>query len=277
MTTQVLRQRAGRASKTYAATAAGVDPLVFVGAGPGDPELVTRKGWRALEQADVVLHDALLDAAGFREAAPQARWIDVGKRAGRLSTAQGFITRSLVSLALRGFRVVRLKGGDTSIFGRLTEEIQACRQARIPVQIIPGVTAASSCAAELGISLTQRQIARSVTFLTPRTAHRSQGPTDHWVNSALCSDTVVLYMAGQELPGLARDLIKRGKSPMTRVALVESASLQTRKLISTLEQCAIGAPVIGSGPVTVVIGEVVAAAASESDGAEFAQARREWS
>ncbi len=254
-----------------------VHPLVFVGAGPGDPELVTRKGWRTLAQADVVLHDALLDAEGFRQAAPLARWIDVGKRAGRLSTAQGFITRLLVSLALRGHRVVRLKGGDVSIFGRLTEEVQACREAGLAVDIVPGVTAASSCAAELGISLTQRELARSVTFLTPQRRQGSEDPADHWVPRALDSDTAVLYMAGRDWPALARQLLQRGKHPDTPVALVESASLQARKWVGTLGQYALGSPATGAGPVTVVIGEVVANAVADRLEAVAVPLRREQS
>lgn len=262
-------QDSGAAPRAY--------PLVFVGAGPGDPELVTRKGWHTLAQADVVLHDALLDAEGFRQAAPLARWIDVGKRAGRLSTAQGFITRLLVSLALRGHRVVRLKGGDVSIFGRLSEEVQACRQAGLAVEIVPGVTAASGCAAELGISLTQREVARSVTFLTPRTRQGSEDPADHWVTSALGSDTAVLYMAGRDWPAMARQLLQRGKHPDTPVAWVESASLQARRWIGTLGQSALNAPATGAGPVTVVIGQVVANAVADRLEAATAPQRREQS
>lgn len=237
-----------------------VPPVVFVGAGPGDPDLVTRKGWRALEQADVVLYDALLDVDGFRKAAPLARWINVGKRVGRLSITQPFISKSLVNFALSGQRVVRLKGGDPAIFGRLAEELGACRLANIDVEIIPGVTAASSCAAELGISLTQRELARSVTFLTPRTSKSRQQRSEHWIASALHSDTVVFYMAGAELPHIAATLIAKGKHPHTPVAVIESASIGAQTLTTTLKQCAQQPPSGHSGPVTVIMGEVARSA-----------------
>lgn len=229
--------------------------VAFVGAGPGDPELVTRKGWRLIGQADIVLYDALLDVQGFREAAPLARWINVGKRLGRVSTTQSFITKSIVNFSRRGYRVIRLKGGDPAIFGRLTEEIEACRAADIEVEIVPGVTAASACAAELGISLTQREVSRSVTFLTPRTSNGGVLSED-WIASALSSDTTVLYMASAELPSIAKTLISQGKHPQTPVALVESASRDTRKVVMTLEQFLHGAWITNGGPVTVIMGDV---------------------
>lgn len=241
--------------------------VAFVGAGPGDPELVTRKGWRLIGQADVVLYDALLDVEGFRQAAPSARWINVGKRHGQVSTTQSFITKSIVNLACRGYRVIRLKGGDPTVFGRLTEEIEACRAADIDVEIVPGVTAASASAAELGISLTQREVSRSVTFLTPRMSGGGDLSRD-WASSALSSDTVVLYMASAELPRIAQTLLSRGKHPQTPVALVESASRDARKVVTTLGQCLHGEWICGGGPVTVVIGDVVSGAAevhSQSD------------
>lgn len=234
--------------------------VAFVGAGPGDPELVTRKGWRLIGQADVVLYDALLDIEGFRQAAPAARWINVGKRHGQVSTTQSFITRTIVNLARRGYRVIRLKGGDPTIFGRLTEEIEACRTADIDVEIVPGVTAASASAAELGISLTQREVSRSVTFLTPRMS-RGGELSDDWVSSALSSDTAVLYMASAELPRIAQTLLSQGKPARTPVGLVESASLDARKIATTLGQCLHGGWITGGGPVTVVIGEVVSGVA----------------
>lgn len=231
-------------------------PVAFVGAGPGDPELVTRKGWRLIGQADVVLYDALLDIEGFRQAAPAARWINVGKRLGRVSTAQSFISKTLVNLSFQGNRVVRLKGGDPAIFGRLTEEIEACRSAGIGVEIIPGVTAASASAAELQISLTQRSVSRSVTFLTPRMS-KSGSLSSQWVPAAMASDTVVLYMAGAELPRIARALLDNGRHPQTRVAIVESASQSVRKMVATLQYFSDSRPITVDGPVTVVIGEVV--------------------
>lgn len=234
----------------------GHQTIAFIGAGPGDPDLLTRKGWRLLEQADVVLHDALIDVDGFRQAAPLARWINVGKRLGRVSTAQSFISKSLVNLSMRGYKVVRLKGGDPTIFGRLTEEIEACRAAHIEIEIVPGITAACASAAELEISLTQRDVSRSVTFMTPRMSN-SGGLSGNWIPVAVASDTVVLYMAGAELSAIARTLLANGRHPQTPVAVIESASRLARKTLLTLQCCLDTPPVISGGPVTVVIGEVV--------------------
>jgi len=235
-------------------------PVAFVGAGPSDPELITRKGWWILGQADFVLYDALIDVEGFREAAPRARWINVGKRLGRISTAQPFISKSLVNLALRGYRVVRLKGGDPTIFGRLTEEVEACRSAGLDITIVPGVTAASACATELGISLTQRGVSRSVTLLTPRVS-QSGALSEDWVSTALLSDTIVLYMAGAELSAVAQALLIRGKNPKTPVAIIESAGRAVKKTALTLRCCLDVAPETSGGPLTVLIGQVVASAA----------------
>lgn len=231
--------------------------VVIVGAGPGDPELITRKGWSAIGSADVVLHDALLDLDGFREAAPRARWIHVGKRAGSASTSQHFINRMLVNLARRGYRVVRLKGGDPSIFGRLTEELDACKDAGIEVSIIPGVTAASASAAELGLSLTQRGVSRSVVFLTPRIGRGER--TASWVRAALAADTVVLYMARDDIQRVATTLIQHGRSPQTPVALIANASRDSLTRFSDLAEAADCIPAMGDGPVTIVIGEIATA------------------
>jgi uroporphyrin-III C-methyltransferase len=232
--------------------------VYFIGAGPGDPELLTRKAWRILGQSDVIFYDALLDADGVREAAPNAQWIHVGKRVNQVSTAQGFISRSLVSYAQRGFRVARLKGGDPSIFGRLTEETDACRAAGLEIEIVPGVTAACAAAAELGIGLTERAVARSVVFLTPRTERSRDQTSDHWLESALHADTAVMYMAGQEITRMSGRLIAAGRSAHTPVALVESASRNARTHRTTLGMLANGeiATARFDGPVTIILGDV---------------------
>ena len=231
-------------------------PVYFVGAGPGNAELITRKGWDLLSKADIVLYDALLDIEAFKQAAPSSQWINVGKRIGQLSTSQPFISKSIVNLCLRGYRVVRLKGGDPSMFSRLSEEIDACRTANIDFEIIPGITAASCCAAELGIALTQRNVSRSVTFLTPKTSARRKGSA-YWLPSALAADTVVLYMASTELPVIAQLLVMHGKPADTPVAIVESASLRSQKYVTTLQDCVSLQRQGSGGPITVVIGDVV--------------------
>ena len=229
--------------------------VVIVGAGPGDPELVTRAGWRAIECADVVLYDALLDMAGFMLAAPQAQWIPVGKRAGRASTQQAFIGRLLVNFATQGKRVVRLKGGDPAIFGRLREELDALRAASIEVRIIPGVTAASSAAAALQISLTEREVARSVCFLTPAKAVQGQ-PNGHWIDAAFHADTAVIYMGSRQRQSICQALIERGMRPETPVALVENASGQGLRAVSCLSSVASLPAEPLEGPVCMVIGDV---------------------
>jgi uroporphyrin-III C-methyltransferase len=244
--------------------------VVIVGAGPGDPELITRKGWHAIGSADVVLHDALLDLDGFREAAPQARWIHVGKRAGSASTEQNFINRMLVNLARRGHRVVRLKGGDPAIFGRLTEELDACNEAGIDVSIIPGVTAASASAADLGLSLTQRGRSRSVVFLTPRIGRGEVAGQASWVRAALAADTVVLYMARDDIRHIAATLIQHGRSPQTPVALVANASRDSVARFTDLAGAADCIVALGNGPVTIVMGEIASAG-----GTSFLQSRFE--
>jgi len=229
--------------------------VMIVGAGPGDPELVTRAGWKALQQAEVILYDALLDVDGFHEANPGAQWIAVGKRAGVASTEQAFIGRLLVNLALQGKKVVRLKGGDPSIFGRLREELDALHSAGIGVRIIPGVTAASSTAASLQISLTERQLARSVSFLTP--AHAANGKAnDAWVDTVLNSDTSVLYMASRQRQQIAQTLISKGMSTNTPVALVENACGNGVRQVMDLGMMATIDPEQFDGPVCLIIGEV---------------------
>lgn len=235
--------------------------VYFIGAGPGDPELMTRKAWRLLGRSDVIFYDALLDIGGMREAAPSAEWIYVGKRASEISTTQQFISKSIVSFAQRGYRVARLKGGDPSIFGRLAEETTACIQAGLPFEIVPGVTAASAAAAELGIGLTQRAVARSVVYLTPRTEHSQHQTSDHWLGAALHADTVVMYMAGREIGRISQLLIANGRGSDTPVALVASASQNAYTLQTTLGRIANGQQSLEviSGPVTIIIGDVAAA------------------
>jgi len=138
----------------------------LVGAGPGDPELLTRKAERLIRSASVIFHDALVSHGVLELARPETRMVHVGKRAGRHSKDQATIDQLIVAAAKAGHRVVRLKGGDPAIFGRATEELEACRAAGIAVAICPGITAASAAAASLGKSLTLRGLARKLTFIT---------------------------------------------------------------------------------------------------------------
>jgi len=230
----------------------------LIGAGPGDPELMTRKAWRVLSQADVVLHDALMDTAGMQEAAPNAQWLEVGKRSGRPSVEQAFICRTLVTLAKRGLHVVRLKGGDPSIFGRLAEELEACRTENIEVEVIPGVTAACAAAADLQTSLTLRGESRSVVFVTPRLGKHEANTHSEWLTAAMAAQTAVLYMAGAQAKDICSSLIKAGKPKQTPICIVENASRVGVRFISTLFEVAQdGLPVL-EGPVTLLVGQALA-------------------
>ena len=165
----------------------------------------------------------------------------MGKRANKPSPVQNFINQTIVSYVRRGYSVVRLKGGDPSIFGRLTEELDALRNVGIKATVVPGVTAASAAASTLGISLTRRGVSRSVTFLTPAIGQGFE-QDHHWLEAALAGDTVVMHA---------------GKSPQTPVGLVESASLGGAVRLCTLEQLSLDQRELGLGPVCIIIGEVV--------------------
>lgn len=229
--------------------------VTLVGAGPGDPELLTRKAWRLLGQANVVLHDALMDTDAMKTAAPQAHWIDVGKRLGHVSVEQEFICRLLVSYAKKGLNIVRLKGGDPSIFGRMTEEIEACREAGIDIEVVPGVTSACAAAAQLQSSLTLRNISRSVAFVTPRTGKRPVSSDSEWLAVSLAAQTVVIYMAGAQSKQIAQQLIEGGKSALLPVCVVENVSLNGACIHTTLQALARTALPIFKGPVLLMVGE----------------------
>jgi uroporphyrin-III C-methyltransferase len=184
--------------------------------------------------------------------------VAVGKRYGKHSAAQLFINKRLVDAARKYKTVVRLKGGDPMLFGRAQEEIEALAEAGIACVVVPGVTAALAASADLGISLTRRGLSRSVAFATPRVGKEEQ-PSD-WAASLINADTGVLYMAAHEAQEIARQLIARGKSADTPVMVVESASLQSTRHVSTLGSIARdGLPAI-SGPAVLMMGEVYRAA-----------------
>lgn len=231
--------------------------VYLVGAGPGDPELMTRKAWRLLGEAQVVLHDALMDVDGMHAAAPNAMWVNVGKRCDGTSVDQAFICRSLVGYAKRGLRVVRLKGGDPTVFGRLSEELEACRTAGLTVEVVPGVTSACAAAADLQASLTLRGVSRSVAFVTPRVGRKEHAKDNEWLQVSLAAQTVVLYMAGKQAGRIAQELIAGGKSVTTPVCVVENASLIGARFQMSLSELARdGLPEI-VGPVSLLMGEAL--------------------
>ena len=230
----------------------------LVGAGPGDPELLTRKAERLIRQATVVFHDALVGAGVLELAAPSARLVHVGKRSGRHSKEQATIDRLIVDAALAGERVVRLKGGDPSIFGRATEELQAARAAGVPVRVCPGVTAASAAAATLGASLTLRGLARRLTFVTAHARAGEELVLD-WDKLADPHATLAVYMGKAAAGIVANRLIAAGLAGDTPVALVENASLPEERVFTTrLDLLGLTArTAIGDGPALLLIGEAL--------------------
>ena len=232
--------------------------VYLVGAGPGAPDLLTLRAARLLDEADVVLHDALVHP-GTLALAAHAEKIPVGKRCGRQSSAQRFINKRLVDAARRHRVVVRLKGGDPMLFGRAQEEIAALEAAGIEYEVVPGVTAALAAAADLGVSLTQRGSARSVAFVTPRVAEGEAA--SEWARTVAAADTAVIYMGAGDAARVRNALIEAGLKSGTPVALVESASLEnSRSIRGTLAELEALAATRGEGPVVIVIGRVVAAA-----------------
>ena len=230
----------------------------LVGAGPGDPELLTRKAERLLGEASVVFHDALVGPAILDMAAPGARLVYVGKRSGRHSKDQPTIDRLIVEAALAGERVVRLKGGDPAIFGRATEELEACRAAGITVRICPGVTAASAAAASVGTSLTLRGLARKLTFVTAH-ARAGEALSLDWTALADPEATLAIYMGKAAAGPLSTELVRAGLSPDTPVVMVENASLPDERIFRTrLDLLALAArTALGDGPALLLIGEAM--------------------
>ena len=229
--------------------------VYLVGAGPGAPDLLTLRAARLLESAEVVLHDALVPRA-ILALATRARFIDVGKRYGRISTEQRFINRALIEAARTHAIVVRLKGGDPMLFGRAQEEIDALAAAGIECEVVPGVTAALATAASLKVSLTRRGVARNVAFVTAR--HGKGEPETEWLAAACAADTVALYMAAGQAAEIAARLIAAGRAPSTPAALIENASLaEERRHFFTLAELAAGRGAeLRAGPVLMAVGEV---------------------
>lgn len=228
----------------------------LVGAGPGDPDLLTRKAEKLIKAASVIFYDALVGNGVLELAPPSARLVPVGKRAGRHSKDQPTINQMVVDAALAGERVVRLKGGDPSIFGRVTEEVEACRAHAIPYHICPGVTAASAVAASAGLSLTLRGLARKLTFITAHARAGEELDLD-WQSLVDPKATLAIYMGKAAGAIISRKLIAAGLLGDTPVLLVENASLpEERQFFTRLDLLALSArSALGSGPALLLIGE----------------------
>jgi uroporphyrin-III C-methyltransferase len=231
----------------------------LAGAGPGDPGLLTLDALAGLAQADVVVHDALVDKRVLALARREARREFADKRGGRPSAVQADISKRLVELARQGNRVLRLKGGDPCVFGRGAEEAMALAQAGVPFRFIPGVTAALGALASADIPATQRGVNRAIILAS---GHGAEGGADDldWAALARTGQPIVVYMAMHTLTRIATELANGGLSPQTPVAVVSSATTAQQRILETTLAHVV-ADVDAQGietPALVVIGEIVA-------------------
>ena len=228
--------------------------VFLVGAGPGDPELLTLKAAKVLRSADVVLHDELVSAQILRLIPARARLINVGKRFGKKSTAQEHINRLLLENALLGLQVVRLKGGDPFIFGRGGEELEALRAAGIEVEIVPGITAALGAAAAVQVPLTHREVSSTLILVTG--SSKQSNHVANWPDRLPSNATVVVYMPGHDLQALQDRLLASGVAPEVPCAIISGATSETEQVHVTTVSNLFAAPRL-LAPKLLVIGEVV--------------------
>jgi uroporphyrin-III C-methyltransferase/precorrin-2 dehydrogenase/sirohydrochlorin ferrochelatase len=234
-----------------------VGTVFLVGAGPGDPDLLTLRALHALQDADIVFYDELVTPAILDRARRDAERLFVGKRRGHPGIGQPEINRRLAEAARAGKHVVRLKSGDPFVFGRGGEELEYLRAARVPVVVVPGITAALGCAAEAGLPLTFRNEATRLTFVT---AHRAdEAAAIDWAPLADAATTVVIYMGLASAAAVRDGLIQAGRDPATPAAvLARGTRPDVHTAIGRLDELASLAASAGEGPALLVIGEVVA-------------------
>ena len=235
--------------------------VYLVGAGPGDPELITVRGLKLLRRADVVIHDRLIGRALLEEVPNEAEIVDVGKTPGDHRLSQLKINALMVDRAGRGLTVVRLKGGDPFVFGRGYEELTACREGGVHCVVVPGITSALAGPTAAGIPITCRELVRTLCIITAVSASESDAPPMDY--STLASvDTLVILMGRAKLAEIARELIDAGRKGSTPVACVEWATTpRQRVVVGTLETIAEAADREGlTAPVVTVVGEVAAKA-----------------
>jgi len=228
----------------------------LAGAGPGDPGLITALGLHAIEHADVILYDALVNPALLKLARPRAELVFAGKRAGVKSCKQSDISRTLVALAKKGKRVLRLKGGDPFVFGRGGEEALALTRGGVPFRIVPGVTAGIGGLAYAGIPVTHRDTNSAVTFIT---GHGADGklPKLDWAAIAKGSPTLVLFMARKHAGDIAAKLMAAGRTPGEPAAIVSDATFDRQHVIITARATLGEAAAASTAPAIIVIGENV--------------------
>ena len=251
------------ASEIQTGPAQGV--VHIVGAGPGDPELLTLKALRVLQDADVIIHDKLVPDAILDRARRDAHRLYVGKSRSHHSVPQDQIEQLMVDEARKGQRVVRLKGGDPFVFGRGGEELEAMRKAGVPVFVVPGITAAIGCAASAGIPLTHRDHAQSVTFVTAQ--EKPGGVAPDWQRLAGPNQTLAVYMGAGRAAETAASLIGAGRDPTTPVAIVENGSRPDERVIngSLADLGDMVARAKLTGPALLFVGECAAFSAAQLD------------
>jgi len=233
--------------------------VYLVGAGPGDPDLLTLKALRLLKSADVVLHDELISSEILKLIPSSALLRNVGKRGGRKNIRQQEIDTLLVQYALLDLQVVRLKGGDPLIFGRAGEEVEALRRANIEFEIVPGISSMLGAAAAVQIPLTHRAFSSSLVVLTGHTSPAGT-PDDvfssDWPKHISPGSTVVIYMPGYDYPATSRHLIAAGLKPATPCAVISKATTPDQQVHQTTLQDLHSSPSLPS-PTLLVVGEVV--------------------
>jgi uroporphyrin-III C-methyltransferase / precorrin-2 dehydrogenase / sirohydrochlorin ferrochelatase len=256
------RRGAQRIAQRLLARASGAvraaGEVTLVGAGPGDPELLTLKALRALQDADVILHDRLVSAEVLDFARRDATRICVGKSSGSVNTTQAAINDLLIEHARQGRRVVRLKGGDPFVFGRGGEELEALARAEINFSVVPGITAATGCAAYAGIPLTHREYAHSVSFVT---GHAGEGGNEpDWRALAMPGTTAVFYMGLAQLDRIVQRLLEHGAAASRPAAIVAQGTTANQRVLTatlaTIRDISSGANL--EPPALLVVGEVVA-------------------
>lgn len=233
--------------------------VYLVGAGPGDPDLITRKAWRLLGEADVVIYDRLIPAELLREARPGAELINAGKAPTKHRLSQESINATLVDRALKGKTVVRLKGGDPLIFGRGGEEALACRKYGIQFEIVPGISSAHAVPAYAGIPLTHRHLSSCFTVITGHEDPQKPESDINYRALARLGGTIVILMGVKQLTRITRSLIAQGLAESTPAAIIEWGTIaRQRSLVGTLGSIAnLAREARVQAPAITVIGDVV--------------------
>lgn len=232
--------------------------VYLIGAGPGDPELITLKGAKVLGKAEVVVYDALVQESLLELAPKDAEFIFMGKRAGRTCPSQEEINQTLIEQAGTGKMVVRLKGGDPFVFGRGGEEVLALSSAGIPCEVVPGVTAGVAVPAAMGIPVTHRGASGSIAFVTGHPGTGLEDPVN-WERLATAVSTIVIYMGLTRLPEIAERLIHAGRPADTPAAVISQGTFSDQKqVVSTLGELFNAATAAGiETPALIVVGPVV--------------------